>query len=105
MLLTTQLIISPNEGTTCRVGCGIPKAPRSVADAAEEGAGTGSLCERALSVRRHGAAVRKEFRLLTCWHGQMASVAPRSNVARRGVDNWGIGEERRKSPVIAWMLH
>ena len=68
--------------------CCIPKALRAAADPAVAGAGTGNLGGRVSSVREHGASVERVCWLLTCWHGQMASVAARSNVARRRVSNW-----------------
>lgn len=55
--------------------CCIPKALRAAADPAVAGAGTGNLGGRVSSVREHDASVERVLWLLTCWHGQMASVA------------------------------
>jgi hypothetical protein len=70
---------------------------------AAEAAETASRSGKASSIRlRHVAAVMRASRLLTyCWHGQMASIAPRSNVAGR-VDGRCRGDEKRS--IIALML-
>jgi hypothetical protein len=71
----------------------------SAAESAGEAVMTAMRRVEASNVRlRHGAAVTS----LTYWHGQMASIAPRSNVAGR------VGKlllrRRRKMSIIALML-
>lgn len=50
---------------------------------------------------RHGTAAMRASTLLTCWHGQKASGAPRSNVACLSTRE---GERGLNSAIIALML-
>jgi hypothetical protein len=50
--------------------------------------------QRAHGRLKHAAVAMRTLRLLTYWHGQMASVAPHSNVAGLGNERWkGEDEE------------